>query len=294
MAKTFITSDGYKLQQQPDGTWFDGDVAFPNAVWPVDANNEPLEGSYGPDEPTPEANPWAGIKVGDNVRVNQHSFREDWVSAKVLEIIPQTEGADLAFKVEYPEGQWRSQREQIETVSCKYVKPQVGKLFDVIASVNDLHSAGGDGAYDLIGEGQTIDEILAKLREQLETLHESLAQGGAYSSGFKFVPCYLSMNIGPTGSYENLPMDAAVAVPGMTPAMLRGKKPLTAKAVVQMKSEPEHHTFEEWLKEVDENLVDICCLTHERLPDVDYIGLYKTGNTPAEAADFAVQNMKNS
>lgn len=230
MAKTFITSDGYKLQQQPDGTWFDGDMTFLNAVWPVDANNEPLEGSYGPDEPA------------------SYDPR------------PQPEP----------------------------------KRFDVIASVNDLHSAGGDGAYDLIGEGQTIDEILAKLREQLETLHESLAQGGAYSSGFKFVPCYLSVNIGPAGSYENLPMDAAVVVPGMTPAMLRGKKPLTAKAVVQMKSEPEHHTFEEWLKEVDENLVDICCLTHERLPDVDYIGLYKTGNTPAEAADFAVQNMKNS
>lgn len=57
----------------------------------------------------------------------------------------------------------------------------------------------------------------------------------------------------------------------------------------------EFTTFEKWMREVD-NAIDRKTggfgFGHELLPDVDYRGLYQTGNTPDEAADFAVENAK--
>ena len=51
-------------------------------------------------------------------------------------------------------------------------------------------------------------------------------------------------------------------------------------------------TFAAWKKEVDAVLRRKTGMPSSALPDVDYWGLYVTGNTPEEAADFAYQNAK--
>lgn len=61
--------------------------------------------------------------------------------------------------------------------------------FDVRASVNEIDGPGGDGAYDLIGDGLTVDEVLERLRKVL-TDGFGLTNAGA---------CYLTLHIGPAG-----------------------------------------------------------------------------------------------
>jgi hypothetical protein len=49
-------------------------------------------------------------------------------------------------------------------------------------------------------------------------------------------------------------------------------------------------SFENWRREVDRVIADVVGMTADDLPDVDYRGLYATGNTPEEAAVFVVGN----
>ena len=51
-------------------------------------------------------------------------------------------------------------------------------------------------------------------------------------------------------------------------------------------------SFRDWRKAVDGELVRLCGLPSSALPDVDYWGLYVTGDTPEEAARFALDNAK--
>ncbi len=42
----FTTSDGYRFERTPEGTWTDGDLTFDSDSngLPIDADGEPLEG----------------------------------------------------------------------------------------------------------------------------------------------------------------------------------------------------------------------------------------------------------
>lgn len=48
-------------------------------------------------------------------------------------------------------------------------------------------------------------------------------------------------------------------------------------------------SFANWKCEVDKILIKVVGLPSEHLPDVDYRGLYNTGNSPKEAAEFCIQ-----
>jgi hypothetical protein len=52
----------------------------------------------------------------------------------------------------------------------------------------------------------------------------------------------------------------------------------------------ENLTFEEWMKQVDAAVAKRCGLSAQDLPDVDYHGLYRTGDSPDEAARYAIRN----
>lgn len=54
------------------------------------------------------------------------------------------------------------------------------------------------------------------------------------------------------------------------------------------------YSFETWKRQVDAVLLKHTGLTSDDLPDVDYRGLYATGDTPSEAAHYVVQNAKES
>lgn len=49
-------------------------------------------------------------------------------------------------------------------------------------------------------------------------------------------------------------------------------------------------TFEQWIKQVDDEIKRRVYLGYLDLPDVDYRGLYECGDSPSEAAAFAIQN----
>lgn len=49
-------------------------------------------------------------------------------------------------------------------------------------------------------------------------------------------------------------------------------------------------TFHQWMNEASASLLRRCGMTADCLPDVDYQGLYRTGNTPDEAACFVIRN----
>lgn len=51
----------------------------------------------------------------------------------------------------------------------------------------------------------------------------------------------------------------------------------------------QEQSFSQWKKEVDEEIAARCGMISDDLPDVDYRGLYQTGDTPAEAAEYAIQ-----
>jgi hypothetical protein len=70
------------------------------------------------------------------------------------------------------------------------------RLYDVNASCLEVNGDGGDGAYDLIGRGRTVDEILSELRKVL-------TQGfGLTNAG----ECYLSINVVRAGFGDAVPM----------------------------------------------------------------------------------------
>lgn len=75
------------------------------------------------------------------------------------------------------------------------------KLFDVTGSLEPFGPGGGDGAYGIIGRGHTIEQILENIKEQLLTLDESL-----WSPAEGYVRCYLTLSIGPAGTYDDLPI----------------------------------------------------------------------------------------
>lgn len=72
------------------------------------------------------------------------------------------------------------------------------KRFDVNASVIALNGSGSDGAYDLIGAGQTPEELCAKLLAVLK--------GDWGLTCGTDVPCYLEIHIGPAGMGDDLPL----------------------------------------------------------------------------------------
>lgn len=47
--------------------------------------------------------------------------------------------------------------------------------------------------------------------------------------------------------------------------------------------------FDQWKAAVDEVIADVCGMISDDLPDVDYIGLHETGNTPHQAARHALK-----
>jgi hypothetical protein len=56
-----------------------------------------------------------------------------------------------------------------------------------------------------------------------------------------------------------------------------------------------HLSFEQWKAKVDEVLAArLMGLMSDDLRDVDYRGLYEIGDTPSEAADYAIQNAQES
>lgn len=48
-------------------------------------------------------------------------------------------------------------------------------------------------------------------------------------------------------------------------------------------------SFEQWQRDVDSVLSGAVGVTSDCLPDVDYWGLYQTGNTPSEAARYVLE-----
>lgn len=68
--------------------------------------------------------------------------------------------------------------------------------YDVRASCLELDGNGGDGAYDLIMDSATADEIADALRDVLRKGF-GLANAGA---------CRLQINIGPAGRGDDLPL----------------------------------------------------------------------------------------
>ena len=49
-------------------------------------------------------------------------------------------------------------------------------------------------------------------------------------------------------------------------------------------------SFESWKGDVDDICIQKYGMPSDSFPDVDYIGLYKTGNTPEEAVEFVIEN----
>ena len=54
------------------------------------------------------------------------------------------------------------------------------------------------------------------------------------------------------------------------------------------------NTFEEWIKEVDRELVRRCGLSHKDLPDCCYHDWYDDGATPSQAASDAIAEANES
>lgn len=52
--------------------------------------------------------------------------------------------------------------------------------------------------------------------------------------------------------------------------------------------------FHVWKNKVDKELVRMCGIESEFLPDVDYYGMWSTGDTPKEAAEYAFQYAKGN
>lgn len=71
------------------------------------------------------------------------------------------------------------------------------RLYDVRASVYEMDGGGSDGAYSLIGDKLTAEEIAARI---LETLKSDW--GLTNSDG----PFRLTINIGPAGRGDDLPL----------------------------------------------------------------------------------------
>lgn len=64
----------------------------------------------------------------------------------------------------------------------------------------------------------------------------------------------------------------------------RGPKPLTVSDL----------SYPAWLRGVNDLLESKHSLHTEMLPDMDYLGMYNSGTTPAQAAAAAVKNLKQS
>jgi hypothetical protein len=75
------------------------------------------------------------------------------------------------------------------------------KLYDVNASCVSLDGQHLDGAYDLIGERLTVDEIVGRLRQVL-----SHNWGLAAADDAKPMPSMLTLHIGPAGSSHHMPL----------------------------------------------------------------------------------------
>lgn len=63
---------------------------------------------------------------------------------------------------------------------------------------------------------------------------------------------------------------------------------------LDMEPNEQGQTFSQWKTEVDRELVKLCDIPSEFLPDVDYYGMWKTGQTPKEAADYALEYAKGN
>lgn len=82
-------------------------------------------------------------------------------------------------------------------------KPAGKRLVCVHAGIYAHKCGGSDGAYDLINPSVTVDEFLGRLREALD-----LFTAGKYTLT-NIDPddwCYLSINIGPAGKFEDVPL----------------------------------------------------------------------------------------
>ena len=77
-------------------------------------------------------------------------------------------------------------------------------LYDVNAAILDS-TGGGDGAYDLIGRGLTVDEFLARLREAL-TLGDGLGTETGYGLTNAVGHVHLSIKIARAGKGDDTPM----------------------------------------------------------------------------------------
>lgn len=47
-------------------------------------------------------------------------------------------------------------------------------------------------------------------------------------------------------------------------------------------------TFDEWIKKVDAEVIKRVSLGYQDIPDCDYRGLFDSGDSPEEAAEFAL------
>lgn len=90
--------------------------------------------------------------------------------------------------------------EDIEQALCAELgipcKERVPQFYDVRASIFELNGNGSDGAYDLLLDGATPDEILSTLARYLR------GGFGLTNAG----PCRLCINIGPAGRGDDLPI----------------------------------------------------------------------------------------
>jgi hypothetical protein len=51
-------------------------------------------------------------------------------------------------------------------------------------------------------------------------------------------------------------------------------------------------TFEEWYKEVDRQVISLCMMSRDDLPDCCYADWYDEGATPKQAARRAIRSAK--
>lgn len=79
--------------------------------------------------------------------------------------------------------------------------PGAYRKIDVTASIERISTGGGDGAYDLIGRGQTVDEFLSKLRETL--LHPKGINWLLYGPDPEG-DVRITISIGNEGTFDNL------------------------------------------------------------------------------------------
>jgi hypothetical protein len=149
--------------------------------------------------------PRCGLSVGDRVRAKAGTSYEGYGVGRVAGFLDDAAAANNgAALVEFNRHPQLSRPTVVRPyVDCRdLVKagppPEPERLYDLRATVHELDGPGSDGAYPLMGDGLTADEVASRLREVLsgEGAPNWLTHAGA---------CRLAVHVAPAGRGEDLP-----------------------------------------------------------------------------------------